>query len=198
MGVEIGFDVALDQRLTVAKLTFDAFRDAGRMLVRFFGGERKAEVFVASFLRGDRLLVASIDGSVVGFAGLEFFGKGFMDIDAREAVSLLGFRGFFVYLGLWGAVFFSKTSQSTIVIRALAVSSDKRGEGIGTKLLCSVIEYARLNGFSEVKLEVTGANPDAKRLYGRVGFRVSRVQKIPYVFSRFFGFDRIVEMTYGL
>jgi hypothetical protein len=98
--IKIGVGATFDQRLTVARLTFEAFRDAGQILVRFLGGKHKAEAFVASFLREDRLLVASIDGVVVGFAGLEYLGKGFIDIDGRKAVRLFDLRGLMVYSGI--------------------------------------------------------------------------------------------------
>jgi ribosomal protein S18 acetylase RimI-like enzyme len=153
---------------------------------------------VAASLRSDRLIVASINGSAVGFAGLEYLGKSFIEPNKRQAVRMLGFRGLLVRLVFWTVALFNRSMPGDINIRALAVSADNRGKGIGTKMLYSIIKYAKLKDFSKIKIEVTSANPNAKRLYTKIGFRASKVQKMPNPLSTIVGFDKIIELIYKL
>jgi GNAT superfamily N-acetyltransferase len=53
---------------------------------------------------------------------------------------------------------------------AVAVREDRRGEGLGARLLHELAALARANGIARLSLSVDTANP-ARRLYGRLGYR---------------------------
>jgi len=53
---------------------------------------------------------------------------------------------------------------------AVAVAEDRRGNGIGTRLMEALAESARAAGFSSLSLSVDAENP-ALRLYERLGYR---------------------------
>ena len=55
-------------------------------------------------------------------------------------------------------------------ITNLAVHPDWRRQGIGTRLLLTLVDYCRVLGLQGVSLEVRVANTDAQTLYERFGF----------------------------
>ena len=52
---------------------------------------------------------------------------------------------------------------------AIAVVADRRGEGIGVRLLDAAVERARSDGYARLSLSVDADNP-ARRLYAREGW----------------------------
>ncbi len=63
-----------------------------------------------------------------------------------------------------------EASAGELYVDSLAVREDYRGRGIATALLKAVIEKGAVMGMSAVGLLVDKANPNAERLYHRVGF----------------------------
>lgn len=61
-------------------------------------------------------------------------------------------------------------ARPLVNIHDLSVALSHRGQGIGTQLLKAVEDYARDLGCCKVTLEVRKANPQAERLYLRVGY----------------------------
>jgi ribosomal protein S18 acetylase RimI-like enzyme len=194
MSVEIRFGVPPGQELTIANLTFSTL---GEFLNEFLSGRRDAVMLVASCLRSDRLIVALKDGVVVGCAGLEHSGKSFVEISLAKAVRVLGLKAYALAIFRF-VMIFNKVFPTQAHIQSLAVIDKERGKGIGTKLLHFAIEDSRLNGFSQVKLEVADANNRARRLYERTGFTETKVQKIPYPFNKIVGIGKVIEMVYKL
>ena len=194
MSVEICFGVPTDQRTRTAKIAFEAFGD---FINNLLGSKSEIVTLVAAYLRDDRMLVALKGGVVVGCAGLEHSGKGFIKISFREAVRTLGLNAFLIVIFHF-VMIFSRASPCQVHVQALAVSEKERGKGIGSKLLEASIDYARSKGFSQVKLEVTDTNPRARRLYERIGFIKTNARNIPYPFSRIIGIGRVIEMIYRL
>lgn len=54
----------------------------------------------------------------------------------------------------------------------MSVLEGSRGRGVGTALLRSAISWASSAGISRIELDVVENNPDAIRLYQRLGFSV--------------------------
>ena len=63
----------------------------------------------------------------------------------------------------------------------ISVSSDARGRGIGGRLLEEVESYAISHGFESIRLDVIDTNPDAKRLYERKGFSVTKSESFGWL-----------------
>ena len=179
----------------MASILYDTFEDKFRL---FFGSKHKFLAFASNCLRDDRTLVALKDGIPVGAAGLECDGKGFIDVSLRQTVDVFSLGA--LRVGLFAALFlFTKAAKKhEVLLDVLAVSADERGQGLGSKLIQFVIDYARSNGFYRIKLEVVETNPDARRLYERIGFKETRTLKIPYPFSSLLGFRSVTEMVYPL
>lgn len=58
-----------------------------------------------------------------------------------------------------------------LLLEGLAIEPNARGKGVGTRLQEAVDERARDLGRTEIILEVVDANPRAKALYERHGYR---------------------------
>jgi ribosomal protein S18 acetylase RimI-like enzyme len=69
-------------------------------------------------------------------------------------------------------------NRGQLLIRYLAVSPDMRGKGVGTALLTDAIGRARDGGLQRCVLDVAVTNPRAQLLYERLGFRVTREQRL--------------------
>jgi ribosomal protein S18 acetylase RimI-like enzyme len=59
-------------------------------------------------------------------------------------------------------------------VAQLAVPRDMRGRGIGSALLAEAMHRRLTGGATQLGLGVSAANPDALRLYERLGFRIDR------------------------
>jgi ribosomal protein S18 acetylase RimI-like enzyme len=58
-------------------------------------------------------------------------------------------------------------------LQAIAVQPDRRGAGVGSRLLDAALEQARDSGAGRIALDVDAANGRARRLYERYGFQVA-------------------------
>ena len=79
----------------------------------------------------------------------------------------------------------------------LLVHRHVRAQGIGGALLGGICAEAELRGYDAVRLEVAAANPRARALYERVGFRVVASQTIGWQ-RLFFECDRTLTMVRDL
>lgn len=68
-----------------------------------------------------------------------------------------------------------ETQAGELYIDALSVSPKAQGKGVGTDLLKMMLQKAKKDGHTHVGLLVDMENPNAKRLYHRLGFIGSRV-----------------------
>jgi len=75
----------------------------------------------------------------------------------------------------------------------IAVRSDMRGFGVGSRLLEEIRHIAEANSYRYVRLDVIDVNPRAKKLYERHGFRTISTQRFSYLkwLVGFSGVDRM-------
>ncbi len=82
--------------------------------------------------------------------------------------------------GLWRWLWFRlgqkfvHPAADALRVDGIAVSAAARGLGVGTQLMAALDAHARAAGLRAVELEVVDTNPDARRLYERLGFVVLR------------------------
>lgn len=194
MSIQIHFGAPKDQRRKIAKIYYEAFQDK---LGVIFGNKRKAETLFSTSLCDERILVAYKDGVAVGFAGLQYQGKKFMEPSLTQVVRIYGLETIRVLLFFFFSIF-NNPKPNQLYLEILAVSKDQQNKGIGTKLIQSTIEHARSKKIPQIKLEVVNTNPKAKKLYQRIGFRKAKDHKIPYPFNTLVGFRIITEMHYNI
>ncbi|WP_010254540.1 GNAT family N-acetyltransferase [Myroides injenensis] len=63
-----------------------------------------------------------------------------------------------------------ETEGNEYYIDTVAVSPIVQGKGVGSHLLKYIVDYAKSNNYSQVGLIVDLENPDAMKLYTRLGF----------------------------
>lgn len=80
----------------------------------------------------------------------------------------------------------------------IAVAPPWRGRGLGELLLVNALDLARQLGASAVFLEVRLSNDQARRLYEKYGFAVSRVRKGYYSDNGEDALEMVVENINGL
>lgn len=77
-----------------------------------------------------------------------------------------------------GLITLSDSDENTATIGLFAVSESFRGQGIGTKLLQAVDNYAFKNGYEHLTVATQGQNTGARKVYERFGFRELTVSYI--------------------
>lgn len=119
--------------------------------------------------------------------GIEESPSGFIDVeetdaarpDAEVVAMLMRGEGWGVFEGerLVGKLVADALPYPSLAptfwLRAVYVHPDARGTGASERLIHAAIEYARAKGGSRMALWVHGANPHARALYERIGFRES-------------------------
>lgn len=78
----------------------------------------------------------------------------------------------------------AETIGDEFYIDSIAVAPMARGKGIGTELLNYAITHAKQNGFKKVGLLVDLENPNAQKLYERIGFKLGK--KTPLVGGEYY------------
>jgi ribosomal protein S18 acetylase RimI-like enzyme len=72
-----------------------------------------------------------------------------------------------------------------LYLAEVAIDSSMRGQGIGRKVVCDVINYARTKNYKRVTIDADFRNEGARRLYERIGFREFNKKSV-----KFPGFER--------
>ncbi len=163
--------------------------DAARLYDEAFGAK------LAVAVRADQERLALIEGglmpafAIVALHGQELAGiAGFHTsagsltggIDYSDLIHRLG-----PLQGNWAAVIFAlyerKPAPGDLLMDGIAVSSAFRGQGIGGRLLDTLFDYGRTQGFERVRLDVIDINPRAKALYERKGFVAVKTETFPYL-----------------
>lgn len=139
--------------------------------------------------------VAISGGEMVGIAGFK--------TAQGSLTGGISFRVLKEEIGYWGviravpvlALFERQQVAGQLLMDGIGVSPKMRGSGIGTKLLHSLIGYAKREGYRSVRLDVIDTNPAARRLYERVGFVPVKSEQFTYL-KWLLGFGAATQMEY--
>ena len=143
--------------------------------------------------------------SFVAVSGDEMVGIAGFKTAQGSLTGGISFRVLKEEIGYWGAIravlvlalLERKQVAGQLLMDGIGVSSNMRGGGIGTKLLHSLIEYAKTEGYQSVRLDVIDTNPAARRLYERVGFVPVKTENFAYL-KWLLGFGAATQMVYSL
>ena len=173
--IQIQRTLTSDQRHAAAGILYAAFERKLRPML----GSKRAVSYIETALVPERCIVAIEQHEVVGIIGLQYDGKPSQQASLRTSVSRLGlFRGLLAVVMQEGT--HRRPDEKELYIEALAVKVDQRGRGIGTRLLQEALALGSELGKERITLEVIDTNPDAYRLYVRLGFSCIRTRRYPF------------------
>ena len=177
---DIIFQIGLPEqfRADAAKLYDEAFGQKLSVAVR--SNEKRISLIQKGFII-EYAIVALSDNTLLGIAGLHTSSGSLTGgISYKDLLSELGFLK-----GNWAAIIFSlydrKPKAGELLMDGIAVHADSRGKGVGSKLLEKIAMYAQQNKFKNVRLDVIDINPEAKKLYERMGFKAVKTERFPYL-----------------
>ncbi len=175
--IEIELGLPEELRHQAAIICYEGFRSQMELLV---GSQQKGIALLECSMDIELGLTAQQQGRLVGFVGLQYENRPFFQFERSQFIRELGFlRGLLVYL-----LFNLSATQilpEEMFINVIVVDASVRGKGIGTSLIQAVFEIAQQNQFHAVVLDVIDTNPDAQRLYERLGFKPVRTRKYGYL-----------------
>ena len=188
--IELHSGMPEEFRREVAEIVYEAFR---QKLVLIIGSPEQGVAILEKAIDPTLAIIAVCQGQPVGVAGLQYDGRNFISPQRSEFVrqfgSLSGTARFVMF-----KLFVQAYYQEDMYVDILAVSPAMRGKGVGTRLLEAVFQTAREKGFKSVSLEVVDTNPDARRLYERVGFVAKHTYPYPYL-RGIAGFSASIKMV---
>lgn len=134
-------------------------------------GKRKARQLLELSIYHENCFFAESDSELLGILAFQVNEMNFINPSFKKIISVYGILG-----GVLKAIALSmlgyKSKDNEIYIEAIVVSKFARGQGIGTKLLDAIFQFAREKEYKTVSLQVIDTNSKAKELYERLGFRV--------------------------
>ncbi len=133
---------------------------------------------------------------VAGVGGLKCGGEEFIDITFWQLVQHLKVR--ILNFLLLGWVFESAFEQNEILVDALAVAQEMRGQGVGSNLMKFVIDFAHSMDYERVKLFVIDTNEKAKKFYEKIGFKEKKTYSLIFPLNRILGFDKAFETVHKI
>jgi ribosomal protein S18 acetylase RimI-like enzyme len=173
----------------------DAFGDKMRMAIP---DRSRRLAYMDRVYRGDHVVVAVRAGELLGMMALASaagaYRGGLIDVpwDPRPFRDLLGLRGAMrATLGLRLAQ--HRPASDELYVDGVAVAAAARGQGIGSKLLAEAMSIAQEGGWRWLRLDVIDTNPRAQALYERLGYRVTKVERMGPL-RRWTGFGAIISM----
>lgn len=153
--------------------------------------ERTAQLYDIAF--GEKLALAipnandrvqllakamQLEFSIGAFDGVKLIGIAGFSTAQGALTGGIDYRGLLSELG-WmkgnrAAVVFSlyerKALDGELLMDGIVVDPAYRGKGVGTLLFSRLVEFAKSEKHSTIRLDVIDTNPDARRLYNRLGF----------------------------
>ena len=192
-GLEVGFGLPTEQRWVAAEILYEAFQQKFRPM---FGSRDLAVKYVAGNFKAQRVVTATLNGSIVGIGGLKYGNEGPMDYGLRRLIQCLG--PVTMRFLLVGMIFMlTRVPKDELYIDMIAVSSRFRGRGIGGEMLDFILTFAREQGFSGVSLHVIDTNPEARKFYAERGFLECGYIRI-FPWDRILGFKGAYKMLHRL
>ena len=64
-----------------------------------------------------------------------------------------------------------KIEKNDLYLAEVAIDESQRGKGLGRRVVCDVIRYAKSKNYNRVILDADFRNKGAKRLYESIGFK---------------------------
>lgn len=188
--VEIVRELPNGFRSQAAELLYEAFHKKMKVLI---GEEAKALRIIQAAADFNTGFYATHKDRLAGIAGIQSKGNKYFNVKLSSLLQEFDFFGALSRLIRFKLESMSSVEEGELEIVALSVRSEMRGKGIGTLMISKIIEHAEENGFEGITLTVVDTNQDAKRLYERMGFSVTRIRRYGRI-TRPAGFEAVIHM----
>jgi ribosomal protein S18 acetylase RimI-like enzyme len=168
-----------------ADIYFQAF---GRKITALIRPEFIARKVIIKSLNYDMAIYALDEHkNLLGFLGFQTNSKEFIRYKYRNLREHFNpINAFFKCTIL--KLFVPVLQKTDIRIDSIAVDVKLRSQGVGTALIEHFFNFAKTNKYKNIFLEVVDTNPEAKRLYHRLGFAIKKREHF-YFFARRAGFS---------
>ena len=187
--VEIAIGFGPEHSTAAATLYWNAF---SRKLDHAIGPRDRGLGLIERGLDPSRAVVAIQDNELVGLAGFNLDGTALTTIRARDIIKEFGlWRG--ARRVAWASILHRTPRSDELLMDGIVVRADRRGHGIGTKLMYRLFDVALAHGKRVVRLDVVDTNPAARHLYEGLGFVAMKTEKVPFL-RRFMGFAAATTM----
>ncbi len=190
MTIKLGFNEK--DRIVVAQLYAEAFKKKFENLI---GDEAVVSMLLKKGLNPDYCLTCYDDQQLVGLAGFHVGRSALVNLTFSNFIEQFGFfKG--LTKGLIAAIIFYRKTQpkDELLMDGIAVHENFRGQGIGSQLFDQLFEWAKVNKYKAIHLDVIDENPKAKALYERLGFIKTSYEKIPRFIERQIGVSGVTHM----
>jgi len=127
---------------------------------------------------------STADGSLTG--GIDYGGL------LSELGLMKGHRAAAVF-----SLYERRAKSGELLMDGIVVDPRYRGKGVGTQLFANLIEFGKAESYSTIRLDVIDTNPEARKLYERLGFREEKTEKFEFLRS-VLGFGSSTTMSYRL
>jgi ribosomal protein S18 acetylase RimI-like enzyme len=175
---EIKPGIPEELRHQAASICYDGFLSQMGFLL---GSRQKVITLIEHSLNIERGLAAQTQGQLVGLVGLKYENRPFFQFERSHCIRELGLlRGLLAFL-VFNNISLAKPLSDEMYIAVLVVDASMRGKGIGSLLMQSAFEIAQKNQCTAVVLDVASTNPNARRLYERLGFKLVRTIEFKYL-----------------
>ena len=181
-------------KIRASELVYEAFQKKINSVIK---EKEKAIRIITKSINYSAGFYAVYENSLVGIAGTQSKGNRFIKVKFSYFHEEYEF-----FKALIKKIYFNFDSIGTIKndeleLTALSVQKEMRSRKIGTKLINSIILYAKNNGYKKVILTVVDTNPLAKKLYEKIGFNKHKTKKYGFL-TRSAGFKEVTHMVINL
>lgn len=192
-GMELLVGLPESYRPQLAAVFYEAFAAKLRPVVP---SRARCQAILEQDLNGRQAIGAVAGDQLLGFAGLTQPGAPFCNFRLSTCTRVSGRLVGLIQLLLF-RLFLTSARPGEVALDALAVRRDRRGQGIGSRLLRATLDYARERGARRVVLQVVDTNDGARRLYERFGFVPTGRHRYPLA-APFAGFSATITMVRAL
>lgn len=171
--------------------------EAAEGFFRFMLGRRVADIIATAYTQPDHdfsyqnVTFAEHDEVIVGMSSgytaeqhRRFSEQPLKQAAGNRALRMRGVR--ILFAPLWRLL--NTLAEGDFYLQAIAVDKELRGEGVGSTLMDSIEDRARVTGSTGLSLDVSAKNEGARRLYSRRGMTVEsewpKLLFIPPLFVR--------------
>jgi ribosomal protein S18 acetylase RimI-like enzyme len=178
------------QRAQTAEIYYSAFN---RKLTAVFGASETGISLVQIGLNPACCFTAvDAENHIIGVAGFHHRGQHFFNVRWRTLTDQFGLiSGTKRYFQ--GALLTRNAAKDLLQMDGIAVHESARGMGVGSRLIEALTNFAAVQGYKGVRLDVVDTNPDAQRLYIRQGFQSLHTKHYPFLKNM--GFTAVTTMV---